>query len=66
MGHTEPVEYLLDLFVAEYINQSRRQLGTVADEHDADTMAPALEQVLRRWEAERAETIAARVLKEVA
>lgn len=64
-AHSEPMEHVLDRLVAQYLDQSLRQLQTVADEHDSDTLAPALEKVLRRWEADRAETVAARVLQEV-
>jgi HK97 family phage portal protein len=66
IGHPEPVEHVLDLLVTEYVSQSQRQLRTVADESDPETLAFGLEKVLRRWEADRAETIANRVLKEVA
>jgi hypothetical protein len=39
-------------------------LRTVADESDEQALAPALEKLLRRWEADRAETIVNRVLRE--
>jgi hypothetical protein len=38
----------------------------VANESDAESLAPALEKVLRRWEVSRAETLADRILKEAA
>jgi HK97 family phage portal protein len=61
--HPEPVEHLLDVLVAQHIEQSVRQLRQVADENDPESMPHALEKVLRRWEASRAETVADRVLK---
>ena len=64
-AQTEPVEHVLDLLVGEYVHQSQRQLRTVADEHDAETLAVGLEKVLRRWDADRADAIVTRILKEV-
>jgi hypothetical protein len=64
VGHPEPVEHLLDLLIGQHIEQSVRQLRTVADESDEQALAPALEKLLRRWEADRAETIVNRVLRE--
>ncbi len=66
VNHPEPVEHVLDLLVGQHVEQSVRQLRTVAEENDQETLAPALEKVLRRWEATRAETLADRVLKEAA
>jgi HK97 family phage portal protein len=63
-GHTEPAEHLLDLMIRQHVEQSVRQLRVVADEHNEETLAPALEKLLRRWEADRAETIVNRVLRE--
>jgi hypothetical protein len=64
--HPEPVEHVLDLLVAQHVEQSVRQLRAVANESDQESLAPALEKVLRRWEASRAETLADRILKEAA
>lgn len=66
LGHPEPVEHVLDLLVAKHIDQSIRQLRLVADEHTAETLAPALEKILRRWEGDRADTLVDRVLREAA
>jgi len=66
MNHPEPVEHLLDLLIAQHVEQSVRQLRAVANEHDVETLPAALEKVLRRWEASRADTLADRILKEAA
>lgn len=64
--HPEPVEHLLDILVSQYVEQSVRQLRNLASEETVDTLAPALEKLLRRWEASRAESLADRVLREAA
>ena len=61
--HEEALERVLDHFVAQYVEQSQRQLRTVADESTAETLAGALEQVFRRWTVERAEFLVSRVLR---
>jgi HK97 family phage portal protein len=55
-GTAQP-DMLLDALVAWYIEQSAVQLRLVAQDADEQTLAPALERVLRRWETDRAETI---------
>jgi HK97 family phage portal protein len=62
-GSAEPLEHVLDVLIGQHLEQSVRQLRTVADAHDADTLAPALEKLLRRWELDRADTLVTRVLE---
>lgn len=63
-GQTEPIDDVLDRFVAQHVEQSIRQLRSIADEHDVETLAPALEKVLRRWEADRADVEADLILRD--
>ncbi len=55
---------MLDQLVPAMVEESTVQLRLVASDTDSETLAPALERVLRRWEAERGEAIADRLMKE--
>lgn len=55
---------LLDRVLPAYIADSTRALQGVVQDADPETLGASLERVLRRWEAERAETWADRILKE--
>lgn len=55
---------LLDKLVAQHIETSDAAIRQVADVDDPDTMAPALDRVLRRWETERAVSVADAILRE--
>lgn len=57
------VEALLGKIVPALVDESTTQLRLVAQDADAESLAPALERVLRRWEAERGQALADRVLK---
>ncbi len=57
---------MLDQLVPVMVEESTVQLRLVADDADTESLAPALERVLRRWEAERGDAIADRLMKEVA
>ena len=61
--YPEALERVLDHFVAQYVEQSQRQLRTVADEQTPETLPAALEQIFRRWDIERAEFLVSRVLR---
>jgi len=62
-GGAQPVDQVLDGFVSTYVQESQAQLRVVADEHDVESLAPALERVLRRWEAGRAEALVDGLIK---
>jgi len=55
---------LLDRIVPEMVEASTVQLRLVASDADTETLAPALERVLRRWEAERGDAVADRLMRE--
>ncbi len=61
----EPDRFL-DHVLPNYIGESTRALRGILQNADQDSLPPALERVLRGWEAARAETLADRLLKEVA
>lgn len=63
-AYPDPVEDLLEGLVTQHVEQSVRQFRALADAHDAETLAPGLEQLLRRWAADRAETLVTRILRE--
>ncbi len=65
-GSDASVDRVLDRIVPAHIGESSRQLQLVIQDTDDESMAPALERVLRRWEAERAEALLDRILKEAA
>jgi HK97 family phage portal protein len=65
-GSDVPVDRLLDRMVLAHISESTRQLQGVLQDSDIESLPPALERLLRRWEAERAESFADRILTEVA
>jgi len=65
-GIDTPVDRMLDRIVLTHVSESSRQLQGVLMDTDIESLAPALERVLRRWEAERAEALADRILKEAA
>ncbi len=65
-GSDASVDRVLDRIVPAHIGESSRQLQMVIQDTDDESMAPALERVLRRWEAERAEALLDRILKEAA
>jgi vacuolar-type H+-ATPase subunit E/Vma4 len=53
-GHElTPIDDVIDA----YVQDSQREIRAVAETHDADTLAPALERVLRRWESDRAAAV---------
>jgi HK97 family phage portal protein len=55
---------LLDRVVPALLEDSTVQLRLVAADTDPETLAPALERVLRRWEAERGEAVADQLFRE--
>jgi HK97 family phage portal protein len=55
---------LLDRIVPDMVEASTVQLRLVASDSDTETLAPALERVLRRWEAERGDAVADRLMRE--
>lgn len=55
---------VLDREVSAHVDESVRNLRLVAQHDDPETLAPALERVLRRWETERAASVADRLLRE--
>jgi DNA repair exonuclease SbcCD ATPase subunit len=57
-------EPLLDRLVQDHVEASARTLRQVADVDDPDQMASALDRALRRWETERAHTVAEAILQE--
>ncbi len=63
-GSDAEVDRVLDRVVLAHIGESSRRLQAVVQDSDVESLAPALERVLRRWEAERAEALADRILKE--
>lgn len=65
-GHDIAVDLVLDRVIPAYIGESTRTLRGLLAEHDMESLPPALERVLRRWESERAEALADRILKEAA
>lgn len=65
-GIDTPVDQMLDRIVLAHVSESSRQLQGVLMDTDIESLPAALERVLRRWEAERAEALADRILKEVA
>jgi hypothetical protein len=62
----EPIEAALERVVRQHVETSTLQLKVVLEDADNETLAPALERVLRRWETERAEATADRLTKEIA
>ena len=50
--------------VQAHIDQSRRELLTAADTDDSDELAAALARTLQRWEFERADLVADRLMAE--
>ncbi len=63
-GSDADVDRVLDRVVLAHIGDSSRQLQAVVQDSDIESLGPALERVLRRWESERAEALADRILKE--
>jgi HK97 family phage portal protein len=55
---------LLERLVSEHIGASETALRHVVDADDPDAMAATLERTLRRWEDERAETMADALVRE--
>jgi HK97 family phage portal protein len=64
VDHPEAPAQLVERLVAEHLDMSLRGLRSVADESDAERLPMALERVLRRWERDRAEQTAQRVLQQ--
>jgi HK97 family phage portal protein len=60
---TDP-DALLERLVTQHVEVSRAALLQVADSDDADQMAAGLERTLRRWETERAATVADALMRE--
>lgn len=58
------VDDLLAQLVRDHVSESTRSLRAVAEHEDPEAMAVDLERVLRRWETERAGTVADRLLQE--
>lgn len=63
-GSEASVDRVIDGIVLSHISESSRQLHGVLQDSDIESLGPALERVLRRWEAERADALADRILKE--
>jgi HK97 family phage portal protein len=59
-------DQVLDRVVPSCIAESTRSLRGLVAETDSESLAPALERVLRRWDTERPEAIADRIMKESA
>jgi HK97 family phage portal protein len=57
-------EALLEREVTRHIDESRRGLTDVAQTDDGEEMAAALARLLTRWETERAERVADRLIQE--
>lgn len=57
-------ESVLDDLVREHVDTSRRDLRLAADTEDADELSANLARVLHRWETERADAVADRLLAE--
>jgi HK97 family phage portal protein len=57
-------EALLEREVTRHIDESRRSLSDVAETDDGEEMAAALARLLTRWETERAERVADRLIQE--
>jgi HK97 family phage portal protein len=57
-------ETVLSELVRDHIDTSRRDLRMAADTDDPDELAANLARVLRRWETERADAVADRLLAE--
>lgn len=55
---------VLSELVQDHLDTSRRDLRLAADTEDADELAANLARVLRRWETERADVVADRLLVE--
>ncbi len=66
LGSDASVDRVLDGVVLAHVSESSRQLQGVIQDSDIESLAPALERVLRRWEAERADALADRIMKEAA
>ena len=63
-GVDADLDRVLDRIVLAHISESSRQLQGVLQDSDIESLPPALERVLRRWEAERADALADRIMKE--
>lgn len=57
-------ETVLNDLVQEHLDTSRRDLRLAADTEDGDELSANLARVLRRWETERADAVADRLLAE--
>jgi len=66
LGSEASVDRVLDGIVLAHVSESSRQLQGVIQDADIESLAPALERVLRRWEAERADALADHIMKEAA
>lgn len=65
-GSDQSVDRYLDRFIPGYLDDSTRQLKGVLIDADHESLGPALEKVLRRWEADRAEATVDKLLREAA
>ncbi len=63
-GSTADLDQTVDGLVQAHLTESQRQLRVELEDADLESLPPALERVFRRWEAERADVTADRVLKE--
>jgi HK97 family phage portal protein len=55
----------VDDVVEQYVQDSRQQFRALAAAHDADSLAPAVERLLRRWESDRAKAMLDRIRRTV-
>lgn len=60
------VDVVLDRVIPAYIGESTRALRGVLLETDVENLPSAVERVCRRWETERADALADRIMKDVA
>ncbi len=65
-GSDASVDRVLDRLIPAYLDESTRQLRGVLLDADHESLGPALEKILRRWESDRADATVDRLLKEVA
>jgi len=63
-GVDADLDRVLDRIVLAHISESSRQLQGVLQDSDIESLPPTLERLMRRWESERAEALADRILKE--
>lgn len=65
-GNDTPVDRVLDRLIKAYVEESVRFINGVLIDSDQVSLAPKLEKVLSRWEADRAEATVDKLLREAA